>query len=403
MNHLSTETTRFSTNPCWSNVCYVRTIRQSSVLLIAGFMVKRLLILLLVLGALFGSIFGWKHYKAEQNRAAVASMKPPAVTVASTVVSSESWQSSVPAVGTLSAIQGVEVSSEVAGIIDSIGFDSGVAINQGALLVQLDATTELADLRALEAQLKLARLDYDRATGLALRTALSQAQLDRAKSQLDSLAAQADAQRATINRKTIRAPFGGVLGIRRVDVGEYLAPGAPIVSLQRIDVLYVDFNVPERYLQQLQAGQTVTISTAAYPDREFTGSISAISPRVDDKTRNVQVRATVPNEETLLRPGMFAKVTVLSGGKESVLTLPRTAISFYPYGDSVFVILGDGEGMTAERRHITTGRVREGKVEVLSGVLSGDKVVNAGQLKLRSGQPVAIDNSVKLPEGVVRG
>lgn len=366
-------------------------------------MVKRLLILLLVLGALFGSIFGWKHYKAEQNRAAMASMKPPAVTVASTEVSSESWQSSVPAVGTLSAIQGVEVSSEVAGIIDSIGFDSGVAIKQGALLVQLDATTELADLRALEAQLKLARLDYDRATDLALRTALSQAQLDRAKSQLDSLAAQADAQRATINRKTIQAPFGGVLGIRRVDVGEYLAPGTPIVSLQRIDVLYVDFNVPERYLQQLQAGQTVTISTAAYPDREFTGNISAISPRVDDKTRNVQVRATVPNEETLLRPGMFAKVTVLSGGKESVLTLPRTAISFYPYGDSVFVILGDGEGMTAERRHITTGRVREGKVEVLSGVSSGDKVVNAGQLKLRSGQPVTIDNSVKLPEGVVRG
>lgn len=366
-------------------------------------MMQRVLILLLVLGAVFGGIFGWKHYKSEQNRIALSSMKPPAATVASTVVSSEKWQSSVPAVGTLSAIQGVEVSSEVAGIIDSIGFDSGAAIKQGALLVQLDATTELADLRALEAQLKLARLDYERATGLALRTALSQAQLDRAKSQLDSLAAQADAQRATINRKSIRAPFGGVLGIRKVDVGEYLAPGTPIVSLQRLDVLYVDFNVPERFLQQLQVGQVVTISTAAYPDRDFTGNISAISPRVDDKTRNVQLRATVPNAETLLRPGMFARVTVLSGGLESVLTLPRTAISFYPYGDSVFVILGEGQGMTAERRHVTTGRVREGKVELLSGVSSGDKVVNAGQLKLRSGQPVVIDNSVELPTGAVRG
>ena len=366
-------------------------------------MLNRLLVMLVILGALFGGIFGWKHHKAEQSRITVASMKAPAATVASTVVTSESWQSSVPAVGTLSPIQGVEVSSEVAGIIDSIGFDSGASIKHGALLVQLDAATELADLRALEAQLKLARLDYDRATGLALRTALSQAQLDRAKSQLDSLAAQADAQRATINRKSIRAPFGGVLGIRKVDVGEYLAPGTAVVSLQRLDVLFVDFNVPERYLQQLQAGQTVTISTAAYPDREFTGSISAISPRVDDKTRNVQLRATIPNEETLLRPGMFAGVTVLSGGKESVLTLPRTAISFYPYGDSVFVILGAGDGMTAERRHVTTGRVREGKVEVLSGVSAGDKVVNAGQLKLRSGQPVTIDNSVELPEGVVRG
>lgn len=366
-------------------------------------MLKRLLVLLVVLGSLFGGIFGWKQHKAELSRAAVASMKPPAATVASTAVSTENWQSSVPAVGTLSAIQGVEVSSEVAGIIDSIGFDSGASLKQGALLVQLDAATELADLRALEAQLNLARLDYERATGLALRTALSQAQLDRARSQLDSLAAQADAQRATINRKSIRAPFGGVLGIRKVDVGEYLAPGTPIVSLQRLDVLYLDFNVPERYLQQVLQGQTVMLSTAAYPDREFTGTISAISPRVDDKTRNIQVRAIVPNEETLLRPGMFAKVTILSGDKESVLTLPRTAISFYPYGDSVFVILGDGEGMTAERRHVTTGRVRDGKVEVLTGVSSGDKVVNAGQLKLRSGQPVVIDNLVELPEGLVRG
>ena len=384
-------------------MCYVRTIGQSSVSHAAQYMLKRLVVLLVVLGSLFGGIFGWKHHKAEQSRIAVASMKPPAATVASTVVTSERWQSSVPAVGTLSAIQGVEVSSEVAGIIDSIGFDSGSTIKQGALLVQLDATTELADLRALEAQLKLAQLDYERATGLALRTALSQAQLDRARSQLDSLAAQADAQRATIDRKSIRAPFGGTLGIRKVDVGEYLAPGATVVSLQRLDVLYVDFNVPERYLQQLQQGQTVMLSTAASPEREFTGTISAISPRIDDQTRNVEVRATVPNEETLLRPGMFAKVTVLSGGKESVLTLPRTAISFYPYGDSVFVILGDGEEMTAERRHVTTGRVREGRVEVLSGVSAGDKVVNAGQLKLRSGQPVVIDNSVELPEGVVRG
>ncbi len=366
-------------------------------------MIKRLLILLVLLSALFGGIFGWKHYKAEQSRAAVASMKPPSATVASTMVSSEEWQSSVPSVGTLSAIQGVEVSSEVAGIIDSIGFESGTAIKQGALLVQLDAAAELADLRALEAQLKLARLDYERATALGMRTALSQAQLDRARSQLDSLAAQADAQAATINRKSIRAPFDGVLGIRKVDVGEYLAPGTPIVSLQRLDVLYVDFNVPERYLQQLQVGKTVTIATAAYPEREFTGAVSAISPSVDDKTRNVQLRATIPNTENLLRPGMFARVAVLSGGVESVLTLPRTAISFYPYGDSVFLILGEGEGMTAERRHVTTGRVRDGKVEVLTGLAAGDKVVNAGQLKLRSGQPVVIDNSVELPAGVVRG
>ena len=366
-------------------------------------MLKRLLLLCIVLGALFGGIFGWKYHKAEQNRQALATMKPPPATVASTNVRAEQWQSLVTSVGTLSAIQGVDVSSEVAGIIAAIGFESGAAVAEGALLVQLDAATELADLRALEAQLKLARLDYERATGLAQRTALSQAQLDRAKSQLDSLAAEADAQRATINRKSIRAPFGGMLGIRLVDIGQYLAPGTPIVSLQRLDVLYLDFNVPERYLQQLQVGQAVAVSTAAYADREFTGQITAISPRVDDKTRNVQLRATIPNAGGLLRPGMFGRVSIQSGTVESVLTLPRTAITYYPYGDAVFLIIGEGDAMLAERRHVTTGRVRDGRIEIVKGLEAGDRVVNAGQLKLRSGQPVVIDNSVVLPEGVVRG
>lgn len=366
-------------------------------------MIKRMLAMLLALGVLFGGIFGWKAFKASELATARAAMKPPAVTVASTEVLREDWQNTVASVGTLNAIQGVDVSAEVAGIVATIAFDSGQPVKAGALLLQQDDASEQADLRALEAQLRLARLDYERATGLEQRSALSQSQLDRAKSQLDSLSAAVDAQRANIARKAIRAPFAGELGIRLVDVGQFLAPGTPIVTLQRLDSLYVDFTVPERHLQTLRPGQTVEVSTAAFADRIFEGRITAISPKVDEKTRNVQVRAELPNDEALLRPGMFARVTVQSGSVESVLTLPRTAIAFYPYGDSVFVILGEGDALTAERRHVTTGPVREGRIRILSGLESGDRVVSAGHLKLRSGQAVLIDNSVELPKGVERG
>ncbi|MCP5184222.1 MAG: efflux RND transporter periplasmic adaptor subunit [Pseudomonadales bacterium] len=366
-------------------------------------MIKRMLAMLLALGVVFGGIFGWKAYKASQASAARAAMKLPAATISSTEVAQEQWQATVTSVGTLNAIQGVDVSGEVSGIVSSIAFDSGQSVEAGSLLVQLDDASEQANLRALQARLELARLDYQRASGLAQRTALSQAQLDRARSEMDSLAASVEEQKVAIARKAIRAPFSGQLGIRLVDVGQFLSPGMPIVTLQRLDTLYVDFNVPERYLQSLAIGQRVEIGTAAYPDRLFAGEVSAISPRVDERTRNVQLRATMPNDEALLRPGMFARVSVLAGGEESVLTLPRTAITFYPYGDSVFLILGGGDSLTVERRQVTTGTVREGRVRILSGVNAGDQVVSAGQLKLRSGQPVVIDNSVELPKGVERG
>ncbi len=366
-------------------------------------MIKRMLAMLLALGVLFGGIFGWKAFKADQLSTARAAMKPPAETISSAVVMQESWERTVTSVGTLNAIQGVDVSAEVPGIIASTTFDSGQSVQAGALLVQQDDASEQADLRSLQAQLKLARLDYERASGLEQRSALSQAQLDRAKSQLDSLTAEVEAQRADIRRKAIRAPFSGELGIRLVNVGQFLSPGAAIVTLQRLDSLYVDFTVPERHLQTLKIGQIVDVSSAAFEAQIFNGKITAISPKVDEKTRNVQVRATLPNKETKLRPGMFARISVQSGNVESVMTLPRTAIAFYPYGDSVFVILGEGDALTAERRHVTTGPVREGRIQILKGLETGDRVVSAGHLKLRSGQPVVIDNSVQLPQGLERG
>ncbi len=366
-------------------------------------MIKRLLIVLLALGILFGGVFGWKAFKSYQAQQNLASARPPAVVISSAAVAQERWQVKIPAVGSLRAVQGVSVSSEVPGTVAAISFESGHRVAPGDLLVQLDATAEEAELRSLEAQLQLARLDYDRAKGLLQSTAVSQAQLDRAKSVMDSLAAQADEQRAMIAKKAIRAPFGGELGIRRVSIGEYVSPGTELVTLQQLNPIYADFMLPERHLQALQAGQVVEVEAAAFPGEVFTGTITAISPKVEEKTRNVPLQATFANPEGRLRPGMFARVNVLVGGMDRVLTLPRTAISFFPYGDSVFLIEEQGEDRVVQRRQVTTGRIRDGRVEIVSGLEAGDEVVSAGQLKLRTGQRVEIDNSVTPPSGATRG
>jgi membrane fusion protein (multidrug efflux system) len=366
-------------------------------------MIKRLVIVVLALAILFGGIFGWKAYVGYQMRKAIASAQPPAVVVSSARVEEGRWQASVTSVGSLRANQGVEVSAEVAGTVAGIAFESGGRVAAGDLLVQLDASKEEADLRSLEAQLELARLDYERARSLLRSTAVSQSQLDRAKSVLDSLGAQADAQRATIAKKAIRAPFPGELGIRQVDLGQYLSAGSEIVTLQSLDPIFVDFTVPERHLPALAVGQQIEIEVAAFPGQSFVGSVSAISPKVEEETRNVLLRATLANPEGRLRPGMFARVAVLTGGLDRVLTLPRSAISFFPYGDSVFVIQGQGEDLVVERRQVTTGRIRDGRVEIVDGLAAGDQVVSAGQLKLRTGQRIRVDNSVVLPSGVTRG
>jgi membrane fusion protein (multidrug efflux system) len=365
--------------------------------------IRPLIIVVTALAVVFGSIFGWKAYQSWQTQQARASAKPPAVTVSSGEVAQERWEVRVDSVGGLRAIQGVDVSPEVPGSVAAISFQSGHQVERGALLVQLDASAEKAELRAVAAQLELARLDYERARGLQERTALSQAQLDRAKSVMDSLAAEAEEQQALIARKSIRAPFSGELGIRQVNVGDYLSPGAEIVTLQKLDPIYVDFTVPERHLRTLAVDQVIEIEVAAYPGETFAGRVTAISPRVEEKTRNVILQGTLVNVGLQLRPGMFARVSVLVGAVDEVLTLPRSAISFYPYGESVFLVLTRDDDLVVERRQVTTGRIRAGRVEVVSGLAIGEKVVSAGQLKLRNGQRIRIDNSVQLPTGLGKG
>ncbi|MDA0977951.1 MAG: efflux RND transporter periplasmic adaptor subunit, partial [Proteobacteria bacterium] len=351
----------------------------------------------------FGGIFGWKSYQQKHISEQRAGAGPFAVTVSSAVAATESWARRVNAVGSLQAIQGVEVSPEVPGLVAEISFESGARISSGDKLLQLDATAEEAQLRSLEAQLVLAQQEYDRAKGLQEKTVLSQAQLDRAKSVLDSIAAQAEEQQALIARKTIRAPFSGELGIREINLGEYLSPGTPIVTLQQLDPIYANFTVPERYLSVLRIGQVVELELAAYPDDLFKGKISAISPKVESRTRNISLQATLQNPEGRLRPGMFARISVLLGDYTDVVTLPRTAVDFLPYGNSVFLIEGEENALTVRRKQITTGRIQGGQVEVLSGVEPGQRVVRTGQLKLRNGQLIRIDNQIELPGGATEG
>jgi membrane fusion protein (multidrug efflux system) len=366
-------------------------------------MIKRFIIVALLLGVVFGGIFGWKSYQQGQLTERRAAAGPFAVTVSSTVADTQSWAKRVNAVGSLQAIQGVDVSPEVPGLVAEISFKSGARVNAGDKLLQLDATAEEAELRSLEAQLVLAQQDYDRTKGLQKKTVLSQAQLDRARSTLDSIIAQAEEQQALIARKTIRAPFGGELGIRKINLGEYLSPGTPIVTLQQLNPIFANFSVPERFLSVLRLDQVVELKLAAYPDDIFKGKISAISPKVESRTRNIELQATLQNPEGRLRPGMFSRISVLLGGHTDVITLPRTAVDFLPYGNSIFLIEGEDDALTVRRRQVTAGRIQGGRVEILSGIEPGQRVVRTGQLKLRNGQLINIDNQVKLPGGATQG
>ncbi len=364
-------------------------------------MAKRLIIVTIALVVVFGGIYAWKSFVAAKRAEFLASMSAPAVVVSSTTVTQQNVQSRVSSVGSLSAHQGVEVSTEVPGKVVSINFESGQSVSRGDLLVQLDASAQRAELRALEAERDLAQLDFERSQNLVKRGAVSQAQLDRARSELEDFQAQVEEQQAMIAKTAIRAPFSGELGIRQVNIGQFISPGTEIVTLQSLDPIYANFTLPERFIGQLSVGQIFEADVAAWPGEVFTGTVTAISPKVEETTRNVPMQGTIQNPDKRLRPGMFVQVAVVSGETEQVLTVPRTAVTFYPYGDSVFLISGSGEELIAERRQVTTGRVVDGRVEIVSGLMAGDRVVNTGQLKLQTGQKIKIDDSIAVDSGTV--
>jgi membrane fusion protein (multidrug efflux system) len=357
---------------------------------------KRLILVLLLLGLVFGGIFYWKMRQLQQ--AGMGQGGPPPATVALTEVQAQSWQPRLAAIGTATATLGISVTNEIAGIVDEILFESGQTVERGDILVRLDASVDKAELKGLLAERDLAEIKYRRFAKLVKDRSASRSDLDEAKAELDSAEARVETKRALIAKKAITAPFAGQLGIRDVDLGQYLGPGSEMVSLQALDPIYVDFALPERELPKLAIEQPVEVRATARPDRTFSGRISAIDTRIDVATRTVRLRATLANPEGLLRPGMFTDVEVLQPVRDRVLTIPRTAVTYNPYGNAVFVAEeGDG-GLQAQRRQVSTGGVNGERVEILDGLAVGERVVLAGQVKLRNGQLIEVDNSV-LPEG----
>jgi membrane fusion protein (multidrug efflux system) len=352
-------------------------------------MLARLFIVLLVTAALAGGL-AWLKYRQIQAEIALFSQPPPAPTVTLIEVVKTDWEPMLSAVGTVQAVQGVEVNNEVAGQVTAIAFESGAMVKRGEILARLADDVDRADLEGLQAAERLARIKLERTRALLKDRAVAQGDFDEISAQLDQARALVKAKQATIEKKTIRAPFDGRLGIRQIDLGQFLPEGSPIVPLQTLDPIYVDFALPERHLARLEVGQGVQVRVSPYPDRTFTGQIEVISPGIDQGTRNVRVRSRLANPDLALRPGMFARVAVLLPRAQDVLVIPREAIAFNTYGDSVFVIQEQAGKTLVERRQISTGETRGNEIAVVAGLAAGDRVVLSGQVKLMSGQEVRI-------------
>jgi membrane fusion protein, multidrug efflux system len=361
----------------------------------------RMVVMLTVVGALAGGYIFFQDFKAKMIHQAMAAMAAPLQTVATTTAGYQEWQPKLSGVGSLRAVNGADLSLQVAGIVDEITFQSGDDVKAGAVLLRLRADDDIAKLRSLEATAALSRITLDRDRQQLKAQAVSQQTVDTDVQTLKSNEAQVAQQQALVDYKTLKAPFAGHLGIRQVDLGQYLAAGTTIVTLQALDPIYVDFYLPQQALDQLKVGQSVVAHVDTYRGEDFPGAISAINPRVDAATRNVQIRATFKNPDHKLLPGMYATVDIDTGAPERRVTLPQTAITFNPYGSTVYIVDDKGKrpdgrpNLVARQTFVTTGATRGDQVAVLTGVKDGDVVVTAGQVKLRNGSPVAIDNSVK--------
>jgi membrane fusion protein (multidrug efflux system) len=348
-------------------------------------------------------VSGLAGVKALQFKTLIAagkSFSQPPETVSSTIVSEEKWQTTLVAIGSVTAVEGVNVTTEVAGLVRDISFESGAAVEKGAVLVRLDTSSEEAQLRSIQAQLELARINLERERTLRSENMVSQSDLDATEASLKQYQANADGVQAVIDKKTIRAPFAGRLGIRQINLGQYLDSGKPIVSLQSLAPIHADFWLPQQELSRLATGMRVRLYTDAFPDHDFEGQLSAINPDLDASTRSVGLQATFDNREQLLRPGMFARVEVLLPEEKNVLVIPATSVVSAPYGDSVYVIEsspGTGTnkpGLSVRQQFIRTGRARGDFVTVESGLKAGDRIVAAGVFKLRNGMSVVENNEL---------
>jgi membrane fusion protein (multidrug efflux system) len=363
-------------------------------------MIRKLFIAVFIVLLVCGALAGVKALQIKKLMASSKDFASPPECVSSAVVQEEKWQSTLTAIGSIIAVQGVTITPEIPGIIHDISFESGAVVSKGDLLLRLDTSLEEAQLRALEAQEELARLNVARERTLRSQNMVSQAELDAAEATLKQSQGTADATRATIEKKTIRAPFAGRLGIRMVNLGQYLDTGKPIVSLQSLTPIYADFSLPQQELARLKTGMRVRVTIDTYPGRDFDGTLTAINPDLDQSTRSVGLQATFENPDQLLRPGMFAHVEVLLPEEQPVLVIPATSILSAPYGDSVYVIEskpGKDSGkpeLVVRQQFIRPGRARGDFVSIESGLKAGDRIVSAGIFKLRNGMSVTENNTL---------
>ena len=361
---------------------------------------KRMIILLVSLGILFGLILAYKIFVGIMMQRYMAAFKSPIITVSTMKAEYQTWQPRLTAAGSLRAIRGVNITTQLAGMVTHIYFAPGQDVAENAVLVQLNADDDIAQLHSLQADAQLAQVTYNRDKAQYKLQAISKAILDADEATLKSSTAKVAQQAAIVEKKTLRAPFAGRLGINNVNPGQYLNPGDAVTMLQTLDPIYVDFFVPLQTLADLKVGQPVSVTTEAFPNRAFTGKITTINPGVDVSTRNVEVEATIDNPKYELAPGMFTATTVTIGEPARYITLPQTAVTFNPYGELVYLVKETGKDdkgpiLTATQTFVKTGETRGEQVVILDGLTEGQAVVTAGQLKLKNGSRIQINNAIQ--------
>jgi membrane fusion protein, multidrug efflux system len=361
---------------------------------------RPMVIMLISVGVLFTLIFGFQYLKHLVIQHAMLKNTARVVTVSAMRIRNSWWQPKIMTYGSMRAVNGVNVTTELAGLVRAVYLKPGSEVKAGDILVQLNADSDIALLHSLEAQEKLAEIIYHRDSAQFAVKAISKAVLDTDEQNLKNLKAQVAQQEAIVAKKTLRAPFSGRLGVSTVNVGQYLNPGNSIVTLQALDPLYADFFIPQQKLSKLQVGSIVNIKTDTYPDKIFSGKVTTINPIVDVNTRNVQIEATIANPQAELYPGMFVSAEVQTSPKIQYLTLPQSAISFNPYGEIAYIVQQKGKDKNGKpqlsvlQTFVTTGEKRGDQVAILDGLKEGERVVTSGQLKLKNGSRVVINNSV---------
>lgn len=364
------------------------------------------IIALLLLGGL-----AWFNFSFKPNmiKGFLAAQVPPPATVTSEAARKERWIERIPSIGTLISSHGVDMASQVAGIVTEIYLESGAEVEKGSKLVQLDVAVELADLASAKATLQEAEVGFQRQADLIAKRVTSEANLDTARAKRDTAVAAVNKIEAVIAQKTIKAPVSGRLGIRKVERGQYVSAGMNLVTLQQLDPIRVDFPMPEQFISKLRVGQKLEVTIDTYPGEVFKGEIESLDARVAQDTRTLLVRGSLPNGQRKLLPGMFANVVVLAGEPRDVVTVPRTAVTYSLYGDSIYAVKQAADQsppkdaktpaeqkLIAERRFVKTGEAREERVVILFGVAAGDEIVTTGQLKLNPGAAIRIDNTQPL-------